>query len=120
MIVGYNGNTNESYRSIGLVGVIPGQQGEGAIAFDFVGLQNGAPDGVALVAPDGGVIEFLSYEGVIQAAADGPALGMSSRDIEVQEDGATEVGHSLQRSSSGWLEPGPASRGEVNPQPPPS
>ena len=36
------------------------------------GIQNGAPDGLALVRPDGTVAEFLSYEGM-SAAAEGRA-----------------------------------------------
>lgn len=74
------------------------------IGFPANGLQNGAADGLALVDPDGLVREFLSYEGVL-TAADGAALGMTSRDVRVAESGDTPPGASLQRSGRG---PGPA------------
>ena len=61
------------------------------------GIQNGAPDGLALIQDCGGtqtVIEFISYEGVITATA-GPASGMTSTDIGVAESGSTTAGTSL-------------------------
>ena len=58
-------------------------------------------DGVALVDPNGGVVQFLSYEGTF-TATEGPANGMSSTDIGVAEDnGTTAVGKSLQLTGSG-------------------
>ena len=41
----------------------------GTLAFDFVGMQNGAPDGLALVNGDGAVVEFVSYEGSFVASS---------------------------------------------------
>jgi hypothetical protein len=52
-------------------------------AYEF--LQNG-PDGIALVAPNGTVIEFLSYESTF-TAQDGPANGLLSIAIGVGESG---------------------------------
>lgn len=72
----------------------------GTLAFDFVGLQNGDPDGIALVDPDGAVVEFLSYEGLF-TAADGPAIGRTSVDIGVSESGSTRNNRSLQLTGSG-------------------
>ena len=45
-------------------------RGLGAASFpDRSGMQNGAPDGVALVEPGGTVVEFLSYEGCVHRAS---------------------------------------------------
>ncbi|MCI0684044.1 MAG: hypothetical protein L0Y71_18195 [Gemmataceae bacterium] len=106
-IVAYNGNGG------GLAGfampnplVIPDGtviddegNGFGALAFSIAGLENGAPDGIALVDNNGVVIQFLSYEGVF-TASDGPAAGMTSIDIGVSEPSNTPVGQSLQLSAS--------------------
>ncbi|WP_206244917.1 Calx-beta domain-containing protein [Novosphingobium terrae] len=64
------------------------------------GLQNGSPDGFALVNAQGQVVQFLSYEGVL-TAANGPAAGMTSTDVIQQESNATPVGTSLQLTGSG-------------------
>lgn len=50
---------------------------------DIPGIQNGAPDGIALVS-GGNVIEFISYEGSF-TASNGPAQGMQSIDIGVSQ-----------------------------------
>lgn len=61
-------------------------------------VQNGGPDGIALVQRSGStVIQFLSYEGVF-TAADGPASGVMSTDIGVAENNGTTPGTSLQLS----------------------
>ena len=100
-LVGYNGAGGGEYDAETLSGVIP-DQGEciGALSFSFTGLQNGAPDGIALVDPLNEVIEFLSYEGTI-LATDGPADGMTSVDVGVSEDSGTPAGHSLQLVGTG-------------------
>ncbi len=84
------------------------------------GIQNGEPDGLALVKPDDTVVLFLSYEGVI-TAVDGPANGLTSTDIGVAEGGSTPVGYSLQLSGAGdsyadftWQAPAASSPGAVN------
>jgi uncharacterized protein len=73
------------------------------IDFPFNVLQDGAStdagfegDGIALVDPDGTVLEFLSYEGSF-VAVDGPAAGMTSIDIGVRESDTTPIGFSLQK-----------------------
>jgi hypothetical protein len=65
------------------------------------GIQNGPPDGMALVY-NGTVIagQFLSYEGTFTALT-GVAAGMTSVDIGVSESGTTPEGYSLQLSGSG-------------------
>lgn len=100
-LVAYNGNGGVLYGTVNLSGQLGDLGGcVGALAFPFAGLQNGAPDGLALVDPLGAVIEFLSYEGTL-TASDGPAMGLSSTDIGVVEDSSVVAGESLQRGGSG-------------------
>jgi predicted extracellular nuclease len=104
-IVLYNGSSTQRnvYDTILLNGVIPAG---GAFTVYPSSIQNGAPDGLALVSPDGTVVEFLSYEGVF-TAANGPAEGQTSVDIGVSESGSTPVGYSLQKIGGVWNEPAP-------------
>lgn len=102
-IVLYNGSGGAVYNTISLNGTIPDQTGGyGTIVTTFPsnGLQNGSPDGIALVDATNTVIQFLSYEGSF-SAADGPAIGLSSTDIGVSEASTTPLGYSLQLSGSG-------------------
>jgi predicted extracellular nuclease len=101
----YNGSASQLNVSntITLSGTIPNQQGGfGTLAFAQTGIQNGSPDGLALVDDGGAVIEFLSYEGSFTAGS-GPASGMPSVDIGVSEPSSTPVGNSLQLSGSGSM-----------------
>ncbi|WP_457610065.1 T9SS type A sorting domain-containing protein [Lutibacter sp.] len=116
----YNGSDSIEYATaITLSGIIPNQQNNrGTLWFSQSGMQNGAPDGLALVDNLGVVIQFLSYEGVI-TAIDGPAIGLTSEDIGVNEPGA--VGESLQLVGTGnvytdftWVGPTTASPGALN------
>src|SRR5262249_43583935 len=98
-VVLYNGNGGASYNTQTLSGTIPatcGTRGVVVINYPSNGIQNGSPDGMALVGPTG-VIEFLSYEGTF-AATNGPASGMTSTDIGVAEapDNSVPAGQSLQ------------------------
>jgi hypothetical protein len=71
-------------------------------------------DGIALVASNGTVVEFLSYEGSF-VAIDGPAIGQSSVNIGVSEPPSTPAGQSLQRTSaSTWDAPRTSSKGRPN------
>lgn len=100
-LVAYNGSTGTEYDRLALSGVIPLEADcLGTLFFSFPGLQNGSPDGLALVDSTGSVVEFLSYEGTF-TANDGPALGLTSSDIVVSEDSGTPVGHSLQLGGVG-------------------
>ncbi len=120
-IVLYNGNGGTSYNTTALSGTIPDQDaGYGTLSFAISGIQNGAPDGLALVEPAGSVIQFLSYEGVF-TATDGPAEGIESVDIGVSESSSTEIGYSLQLTGTGtayedftWIAPAISSFGTVN------
>ena len=85
-----------------------------------MGLQNGSPDGVALVDDTGTVVQFLSYEGVITANG-GPASGTTSTDMGVSESSSTPNGSSLQLGGSGsaygdfaWQGPQGHTKGSVN------
>ena len=117
----YNGRNGALYRTKSLSGVIPDQtNGFGTISFGFAkSIQNGAPDGIALVA-NGKIIQFLSYEGTFTAVG-GPADGMTSTDIRVAESGSTPVEFSLQLKGTGtapsdffWSIPTQSSFGAVN------
>ncbi len=103
-LVLYNGSNGSAYNTVDLSDfVLPDLgSGFGAIVIDFPtnGIQNGSPDGLALVDGDGTVMEFISYEGIF-VAADGPAAGMTSADIGVFETSGTAAGTSLQLSGSG-------------------
>ncbi|MEH6358391.1 MAG: hypothetical protein V7745_05345 [Pseudomonadales bacterium] len=114
----YNGSTGQSYVSLALSGVFEDQQnGYGVLGFTLAGIQNGAPDGIALVDGAGLVQQFISYEGVF-AGLGGVADNLLSEDIGVAESSATAIGTSLQLTgggSSGFLwRSGVSSFGAVN------
>lgn len=121
-IVLYNGATGQTYDTDALSGLIPNQQngfGTVSLAYPSNGVQNGAPDGVALVQGTT-VIQFLSYEGSF-AATNGPATGMTSTDIGVSELGTEPLGQSLQLQGTGstyndftWSGPLGQTAGSVN------
>lgn len=106
-IVLYNGGnggpyapTGGSSNGVGLSGVLGNStKGFGFAAVNVPGLQNGEPDGFALVDPFGRVVQFLSYEGSFTATS-GPAAGLTSTDIGRFESQATP-GTSLQLTGTG-------------------
>jgi predicted extracellular nuclease len=101
-LVLYNGNGGVTYATIPLSGVIPNQDdGFGTLGFLTPGIQNGSPDGVALIGPGGQVVQFLSYEGPL-TATNGPAAGMTATDIGVSENSAP-LGTSLQAGGTGFI-----------------
>jgi endonuclease I/chitodextrinase len=100
-LIAYNGNGGTAYKTISLSGVILSQQNAyGTLAFDFSALQNGAPDGIALVDASNTVIDFISYEGTL-TAVDDAAAGLSSNDAGVSEASTTALGYSLQLGGTG-------------------
>ena len=117
----YNGSNGSVYGSEMLSGVIDDEgSGYGAVYFDIAGLQNGGPDGVALVDASGQVTQLLSYEGTF-TATDGAAAGLTSIDIGVAEESDTAAGLSLQLVGTGlvpgdftWAGPRAASPGLLN------
>ncbi len=125
-LVLYNGSNTPGaavvYTTINLTGVIDDEgSGYGALSFAAAGIQNGAADGIALIAPGGTVVQFLSYEGTITAAAGTPAAGLTSTDIGVSEDGTGTSAQSLQLIGNGaagtdftWQAPATSSFGSLN------
>jgi predicted extracellular nuclease len=126
-IVRYNGANGLVYTTPAatetLSGTIPNQSnGFGTVVINYPanGLQNGAPDAIALIDNNGTVIQFLSYEGSF-TAVDGSAAGRTSTDIGVAETDTTPVGFSLQLVGSGnvyedftWSAPADDTPGSVN------
>ncbi|MFQ5900660.1 MAG: PEP-CTERM sorting domain-containing protein [Thermodesulfobacteriota bacterium] len=120
-IVLYNGANGSSYDTETLSNIIPNQQnGFGTLFFSFPTIQNGAPDGIALVDPGNTVVQFLSYEGVFTAIG-GPADGLTGTDIGVFESGTTPIDFSLQLTGTGnvyadftWSSPINSTYGAVN------
>ena len=102
-VVLYNGSTELVYDSDPLSGVIPatcGVRGVMVVSYPTNGIQNGSPDGLALLDAGGTVREFLSYEGVM-TAIDGPAIGLTSTDILVNETDTRAEGTSVARRPNG-------------------
>jgi endonuclease I/PKD repeat protein len=100
-VIAYNGSNGESYKTINLSGTLANQtNGFGFADFAASGLQNGGPDGLALVDASGTVVQFLSYEGTM-TATNGPAAGMTSTSVGVSETSSTPVGYSLQLTGTG-------------------
>lgn len=98
----YDGATGNTYGSdIALSGVLANtSNGFGFVSVNAVGLQNGAPDGLALINASGAVVEFLSYEGQF-TAANGVAAGLTSTNIIAVEDGTGATTGSIQRQGIG-------------------
>ena len=120
-LVPYNGNGGGTYSPIvTLSGALPDQDGGfGTVSVPIPGLQNGSPDGIALVDGGGTVRQFLSYEGTF-TATNGQASGLTSTDIGTAETGSEPAGRSLGLTGEGqvygdftWA-PTTASFGAVN------
>jgi endonuclease I len=120
-LVGYDGATGAAYATVNLSGTIPNRQnGFGVLWFNFVGLQNGAPDGIALVDASNTVRQFLSYEGSF-TATNSFATGMTSVNIGVSELSTSSSSFSLRLTGTGndasdftWQPPAAHSRAKVN------
>jgi endonuclease I len=99
-VLAYNGADGRVYATVNLTGTLANQSnGFGTAGFSVV-LQNGAPDGIALIAPNGTVVQFLSYEGSF-TAIDGAAAGRTSSAISTSETDATPLRYSLQLQGTG-------------------
>ena len=120
-LLGYNGSNGSVYTTVSLSGTLPMQDGcSGTLDFAMAGMQNGSPDGLALVNAEGELVEFISYEGAFTATAD-VATGETSVDIGVSETSSTPIGDSLQLEGTGrlrsdftWTPPASATRGLPN------
>lgn len=121
-LVLYNGANGEEYDSVALGGVLTDDSngyGFTSVSFATNGVQNGSPDGIALVL-GATTVQFLSYEGSF-VATNGVANGQTSVDIGVAESSSTPVGTSLQLTGSGttyedftWTAGSPETFGSVN------
>lgn len=102
-LVLYNGSGGAVYNTTTLSGTIPdlgGGFGVVVVNYPVNGIQNGSPDGLALVDAGNNVVQFLSYEGTFTAVG-GAANGLTSTDIGVSESGSGPVGNSLQLTGTG-------------------
>ncbi len=99
-VVLYNGNGGTVYGTLNLSGTLTdASNGFGFVKILAAGLQNGSPDGFALVDNVGRVVQFLSYEGPMTATA-GAAAGMTSSDVGVEQINAA-LGFTLQLTGTG-------------------
>ena len=89
-----NGSGGAPYRTVPL-------SGSGVVWVPVEGVQNGSPDGVALVDPAGRVVEALGYEGSFRGVG-GAVDGARFQDIGVAETSDAEPGTSLQFVSGRW------------------
>jgi hypothetical protein len=123
-LVLYNGANGTVYNTTALSTVLPNigssAYGVTTISYPSNGIQNGSPDGIALVDSTNAVQQFLSYEGSF-AAVGGAASGMTSKNIGVSESSSTPAGFSLQLTGTGtkyedfsWATAGPDTFGAFN------
>ena len=111
--MGYNGNGGANYDTESLSGTMPDQQGGfGTLGFAMAGMQNGSPDGLALVDDSGTVVEFISYEGSITAD------GRPGRRHDLGGHRRQRAHHHA-RSASRCSWPAPARRTRTSPGRPP-
>ncbi len=99
----YNGSSSSGkvYKTTDLAGIVPNQQdGFGTLSFSVSSIQNGSPDGIALVDANSELVQFISYEGSFTAIG-GPADGLTSVDVNWEESSSTPVGHSIQLAGTG-------------------
>lgn len=94
-----NGNNDMVYEQIPLTGTLTADGASNTITYYFPPntVQNGSPDGIALVKNDAEVIEFLSYEGVFNdiLLISGSSDLYSSTDIEVSDNNSDDISAQL-------------------------
>jgi len=127
-LVLYDGADGTFYDTIVLSGIIDDEVGGfGALNFLTPGIQDGSPDGVALMDDGGLLVEFLSYEGSFNST-DGVVGSLISEPIGVEQTPVPATDdQTLQRTGTGcfdrhqpvpstfvWAGPTAQSRGEVN------
>ncbi len=119
-VIAVNGSNGTVYSTTPLAGTLVGD-GIGTEWVAIPGLQNGSPDGIALIGPDGRTVEALAWEGAFRDAS-----GLAFEDIGVSESPRAATGTSLQRvgrgraagefqwasgaASPGWLNEGQRAR----------
>jgi len=99
----YNGNGNSIYTTTNLSSFSMGANDGIYTYYTLTGttIQNGAPDGIAL-SYQGGLCEFLTYEGTI-TAANGPAQGITSTDVGVSQNNGTMCDETIQLFGGVWV-----------------
>ena len=118
----YNGSNGSVYKEFTFNNLTldDTQNGFGLAGVKVSGIQNGAPDGIALVDNHDVLVQFLSYEGAFLAAS-GIAAGLLSTDINVFEPTNTPANFSLQLTGQGnkysdfnWASPQQNTLGGIN------
>ena len=124
----FNGFNDSVYNTVALTGTLADSGSNfGFLVIDFPanGIQNGAPDGMALIDNNGVCVELLSYEGRLSPNS-GPCSEFLAVDIGVAEittssGGSTVIGSSLQRVGTGsvgpdfeWSGPLPNTKAQIN------
>ena len=124
----FNGFNDTAYNTVALTGTLTDSGSNfGFLVIDFPtnGIQNGAPDGMALIDSNEECIELLSYEGRLSPIS-GPCSEFLAIDIGVAEitttsGGSTAIGSSLQRVGTGsvgpdfeWSGPSPNTKALIN------
>ena len=127
-LVLFNGFNDSIYNTVALTGTLADSGSNfGFLVIDFPanGIQNGAPDGMALIDNNGVCVELLSYEGRLSPNS-GPCSEFLAVDIGVAEittssGGSTVIGSSLQRVGTGsvgpdfeWSGPLPNTKAQIN------
>ncbi|GGL63629.1 hypothetical protein GCM10011589_19760 [Modestobacter marinus] len=97
-VVGVDGDGGAPYDAKALSGVV---DESGTVVVDFTGLQDGGPDGIALVDPAGTVVQFLSYGGALSVTVGGSVF--DSTDVGVTEDGSGPADGSVQLVDGVWV-----------------
>lgn len=119
-----NGASGTSYKSYSLTSAATTFSDNGWIIYSLLvaGIQNGAPDGIALVGNNNLLLQFLSYEGTF-VGKEGAINGVTSSDIGVAQTTSTAVGSSLQLVGQGntyqqftWQAGLSSTKGEINHQ----
>ncbi|TFH38788.1 MAG: DUF5017 domain-containing protein, partial [Bacteroidia bacterium] len=116
----YNGNGGAVYNTLNLSGTIADQtNGYGTLWFNML-LQNGPPDGIALVDASSVLVQFLSYEGSFVAVG-GAADGVTSTDIMTLQTGSDPDNLTMQLQGLGvdyssftWATQVAETRGSIN------
>lgn len=98
----YSGSTLSVYNSKTLNTFVVGDIVGNFMLFHFAYPVDGIQNNTAGIAIDyqGNLIKLLSYEGTFTPTS-GPAIGVLSEDIGIQESATTNVGSSLQLTGSG-------------------
>ncbi len=127
-LVLFNGFNDTAYNTVALTGTLTDSGSNfGFLVIDFPtnGIQNGAPDGMALIDSTGECIELLSYEGRLSPIS-GPcgeflAIDIGVAEITTTSGGSTAIGSSLQRVGTGsvgpdfeWSGPSPNTKALIN------